>query len=117
VTTTGKDILLLSQLKLIEALLRLQSFVAGISKSSVGKPPGTRWLSFVVFFYSPKTVELTFKPIIGEWQHEIFEALKEKRTIKARWISMRYRWAFLKAMGLSKVWEAIEKVVGLVKKG
>jgi hypothetical protein len=98
--------------------LFIQALSSSLRRESViRKGPGTRWLAFVEFFYSPKTVELTFKPLIAEWQHEIFEALKEGRTRKVYWISMRHRWYFLKAMGLSELLEAIEKVVGLVKKG
>lgn len=88
-----------------------------IAACDVYKAPGSKLLAFVEFFYSPKTVEHTFKPLVADWHHELFEALKTKRTWKALWISVRYRYAFIKAMGLSKVWSAIETVFGLVKKG
>ncbi|MCI0662209.1 MAG: hypothetical protein L0220_14155 [Acidobacteria bacterium] len=72
-------------------------------------PPGQLLLSIVDFFYSPKYVEGTFKPLIADLQYEYFEALKSNRQWKAKWIRVRYCWAFAKAMGLSKALSVIKK--------
>lgn len=68
----------------------------------IKKAPGTLPLSIVEFFYSPTTVEETFKPLVADWQMEYFDALSQKRRWKARWISFRYTCCFIHAMGLSK---------------
>jgi len=75
---------------------------AEITSARIKKPPGSLLLGITDFFFSKKTVALTFKPLIADWQAEYFEALEEKRYCKARWVSVRYYWAFAKACGLSK---------------
>jgi hypothetical protein len=77
--------------------------------------PGTKLLSFVEFFYSPETVEEVFKRIIADWRIEYFEALKQNRTIKARWISVRYRYSFVVAMGVSKVYSLFRSIISVRK--
>jgi hypothetical protein len=78
------------------------------------KAPGTRLLTIVDFLFRSITVELTFKPLISDWQSEYFEALNQGCTIKARWISIRYRFAFsctfIMAMGLSKVFSLFKQI-------
>lgn len=68
------------------------------------------------FFFSPKKVENVFKPIIADWHHEYFDALKQGRKWKARWISVRYNYAFIMALGLSKVWSLVEKATSVITK-
>jgi len=70
--------------------------------------PGAKLLVLVDFLFSPKTVEQTFKPIIADWRNEYFEALKDKREWKARWISTRYRISFITSMFLSKVFSLMK---------
>lgn len=77
----------------------------------VTRPPGTRFLAVADFLYSPKTVELTFKAIVADWQSEYFESLKQGRHLKAKWISVRYMVKFLTAMGLSKVLSFIRSLL------
>ena len=77
---------------------------------SFAATPGSMWLSLVDFLYSAKTVEKVFKPIVADWRKEYFEALKAKRMLKARWISFRYYWALLKAMGLSQVFVFVVQI-------
>jgi len=72
--------------------------------------PGLKLLSIVEFFFSPTTVEETFKPTVADWHSEYFEALKQKKFWRARWISVRYTYRFIVAMGLSKVLFAIRSV-------
>lgn len=79
--------------------------VPGTKLQKIKKAPGARLLSIVEFFYSPATVEETFKSIVADWQAEYFDALSRKRRWKARWISVRYTCRFVHAMGLSKVLE------------
>jgi hypothetical protein len=78
------------------------------------KAPGVRLLAIVDFLFRPKTVSLTFEPLIAEWHSEYFEALNQKRKYKARWITFRYRIhfarTFVMALGLSKVFSLFEKL-------
>lgn len=76
----------------------------------VEKPPGTLMLKVTDFFFSKKTVLLTFQPLIADWQEEYFEALSGKRYHKARWVSLRYYWAFAKACFLSKLAEFLRNI-------
>ncbi len=50
------------------------------------------------FLYSNKTQKEIFEPIVADWQEEYFEALFKKEIWKARWINVRYTYAFLAAM-------------------
>ncbi len=50
------------------------------------------------FFYSPKNQKEVFEPIVIDLQEEYFEALFKKEIWKARWINLRYTYAFLTAM-------------------
>ena len=94
------------------AAVRLSKIIAELqSRSKIDSAPGSRILSIVEFFYSPKTVEEVFKPIIADWRIEYFEALKHNRTIKARWISLRYKYDFAKAMGVSKVYSLFRGIL------
>lgn len=77
--------------------------------------PGTRLLSVAEFFYSPKTVEEVFKPIIADWRTEYFDALTQNRSLKARWISVRYKYHFVLAMGLSKVYSLFRSILSARK--
>lgn len=77
--------------------------------------PGTWWLQLVDFFFSPKTVEQTFKPIVADWRTEYTEALHQKRFLKARWINVRYTYHFIMAMGLSKLFSIIKSVKSVIK--
>jgi hypothetical protein len=85
------------------------------SRPKIKQAPGTKLLSFVEFFYSPKTVEEVFKPVIADWRTEYFDALKQKRTIKAHWISVRYKYHFVVAMGVSKVYSLFRSILSARK--
>jgi hypothetical protein len=97
-----KEADLISLLKLVFLLSAIYS-VARSARVRLQQPPGSIWLSFVDFLYSATTVEKVFKPIVADWRMEYFDALKAKRPLKARWISFRYYWSMLKAMGISQV--------------
>lgn len=79
--------------------------------SKIELAPGSRLLSIADFFYSAKTVEEVFEPIIADWRTEYFEALKQNRTIKARWISLRYKYDFAKAMGANKAYSLFRGIL------
>lgn len=99
---------LLSLLKIVFLVAALQSVVRS-SRVRMQEPPGSMWLSLVDFLYSRSTVEKVFKPIVADWRTEYFEALKAKRMLKARWISFRYYWSMLKAMGISQVLQLLSR--------
>ena len=52
----------------------------------------------VHFFYSDKIQKEVFDPIVADWQEEYFEALFKKEIWKARWINVRYTYAFIITM-------------------
>jgi hypothetical protein len=84
-------------------------------ESRITKAPGAILLSFVDFFFSPKVVEQTFKPLVADWRFEYFEALHQGRTLKARWISARYRYSFIMAMSLSKIFSLLKQIKSVTK--
>jgi len=69
-----------------------------ISRKKIISPPGLHLFSIVDFFYSPKTVKEVFKQTLDDWHEEYFEALFKKEFLKARWINVRYTYAFFAAM-------------------
>lgn len=89
------------------------SYIKSTKSSKIKTPPGTYWLCYVDFFFSKKYVEATFKPLVGDWQEEYFEAFHQKRFWKARWINLRYSYAFFKAMGLTKIVEWVKKIASM----
>jgi hypothetical protein len=76
----------------------------------ISQAPGAKLLSIVEYLYSPKIVEGVFKQIVGDWRTEYFDALKEGRNLKAYWISVRYTFSFVMAMGLSKLFSVIRGI-------
>jgi len=82
--------------------------LSGLSKRQlVKRPPGTRLLQIADFLSSPTNVEQVFEPLVADWQKEYFDALQQGRTLKARWISVRYYWRSILALGLSKVFSLL----------
>jgi hypothetical protein len=86
-----------------------------LANHSLSKLPGAILLTTVDFLFSPITVEKTFKPLVADWRYEYFEALKQGRTYKAHWISIRYRCAFVWAMSLSKVFSLLKQLKSISK--
>lgn len=67
-------------------------------------PPGQKLLRISEFLFSPKTVTLTFKPLIADWQFEYFESLKAKRNrVHRLFMRLRYTCEYAKACGFSKL--------------
>lgn len=56
------------------------------------------FLKITTFLYSTQTQKQVFEPIASDWEEEYFEALFKKEIWKARWINVRYTYAFLAAM-------------------
>lgn len=61
-------------------------------------PLSSNTLKMSSFLCAKKTQKDTFEPIVADWQEEYFEALFKKEIWKARWINIRYTYAFLSAM-------------------
>ncbi len=72
--------------------------------------------SFSEFCFSKKNNKEVFTPLVADWQEEYFEALFKKENWKARWINVRYTYAFLTAMWQkSPIGDLIEFVVKIAK--
>jgi hypothetical protein len=107
--------LLANSRSLIPTLFSKLSHLRSARKARINKPPGTVLLSIVDFLYSPKIVEETFKPIAADWRTEYFDALKQTRDWKAKWISIRYTYRFILAMGLSKFFSVVRGFISANK--
>ncbi len=69
------------------------------------------------FLFSKKNQEEVFYQIIADWQEEYFEALFKKEIWKARWINVRYTYAFIGVMRQkSPIGDLIEFVIKVAKK-
>jgi hypothetical protein len=86
-----------------EVLHSLKSRAVEARRGKIRKAPGTTLLAFAEWVFSEKKVEREFKPIIAEWRYEYYNALVQKRTIKAEWISTRWRYGFFKSMVKTEV--------------
>jgi hypothetical protein len=75
--------------------------------------PGSYLLELAEISFSPEAIELTFKPIVADWQKEYFTALAQRRPVKARWISARYALKFLAAMALSKLGTLVRRITSV----
>jgi hypothetical protein len=62
------------------------------------KHSASNFLIISYFLFSAKTQKEIFEPIVADWQEEYFEALFKKEIWKARWINVRYTYAFLGVM-------------------
>ncbi|HVG18120.1 MAG TPA: hypothetical protein VNI02_03640 [Blastocatellia bacterium] len=104
-----------SSIWIIIRLIDTQTLKAQNSKCQLVNAPGARLLALTDFLFSQATVENTFKPIIADWRYEYFEALKQNRKWKARWISVRYRFSFINTMTLSKVFSLLKQIKSVTK--
>jgi hypothetical protein len=87
---------------------------------SLGKilaPPGCRLWNLAEFFCTKRTYGSIFIPLLAEFQHEYFDALKNDREWKARWLRVLYCGAFFKSAGLNvamrflrEAWDRFKKV-------
>lgn len=82
----------------------------------IKRPPGSNLLTIADFLFHKETVDSVFMQIVCDWRAEYFEVLAEKRNIKARWVSTRWRYSFYVAMfKQSPVGELIDVVLKVVK--
>lgn len=73
-------------------------------------------LQLTQFIYSSKYQNEVFNPIVLDWQEEYFEALGKKEIWKARWINVRYTYAFIGAMiQKSPIGDIFELVIKIIK--
>lgn len=103
-----------SVISLFSALLISRKNNASI-KSLISCPPGAILLAIVDFLFSHRYVEHTFKSLVADWRYEYFEALKQGRTYKAHWISARYRYRFIMAMSLSRIFSLLKQLRSVSK--
>ncbi len=81
-----------------------------------GRLTNIEFVYIIRFLYSSKTRKEIFEPIIADWQEEYFEALFKKEIWKARWINVRYIYAFLGAMWQkSPIGDLIEFIIKFAK--
>ncbi len=79
-------------------------------------PTDAKLLAISKILYSAKIQRELFEPIVADWQEEYFEALLKKEIRKARWINVRYTYAFLAAMWQkSPIGDLIEFISKLAK--
>jgi hypothetical protein len=83
---------------------------------AIEAPPGRLLLKLADFFFSSNAMTFTFEPLVADWHHEYFEALAESRFWKARWLCVRYYWAFAKAFGLARIFDALKAFTQVLTK-
>jgi hypothetical protein len=71
------------------------------ARKKVILPPGSRLWNLADFFCTKKTYDSVFCPLLADFQYEYFEALKDGREWKARWLRVLYFGAFFKSAGLN----------------
>jgi hypothetical protein len=77
---------------------------------------GNKFGNIVKFLFGDKNQKEIFEPIVTDWQEEYFEALFKKEMWKARWINVRYTYAFIIAMWQkSPIGDLIEFVSKIAK--
>lgn len=81
----------------------------------ISRPPGSFILLIGSFFYSEKTYETVFLQMVNDMRDEYFSALHCGRIWKARWIRVRYGFAFLNVVGLKSYFGLMEKLIGILK--
>ncbi len=87
-----------------------------INKSKIYSPPSSSLLKITAFLYSQQTQKQVFEITFADWQEEYFEALSKKEIWKARWINVRYTYAFLAAMWMkSPIGDLIEFIQKFAK--
>lgn len=79
-------------------------------RQTLHNAPGSKLIKVASFLYSPKIVENVFMPLVHDWRLEYFEAFNNKNRWKARWISVRYRWAFFEVIVISKVLSLLKAI-------
>lgn len=81
------------------------------------KPPGAQLMRIARFLFSREAIDEVFVPTYNDFWHEYAEAKVKGEDWKARWIRLRYYWAFAKTSGLLKAFEWVwDRVKGILEK-
>ena len=98
-------------------LIIISGIIGNLNRSLLlGQPISVRFSQISDFLFSGKNQKEVFEPIVADWQEEYFEALSKKEMRKARWINVRYTYAFLAAMWMkSPIGDLIEFVIKIAK--
>jgi hypothetical protein len=70
-------------------------------RERIFRPPGLPLWRVAKFLCTNKTYDSIFSPLLADFHHEYFEALKAGRKWKARWLLVLYCGAFFKSAGLN----------------
>ncbi len=85
--------------------------------SVIIKPPGAQLMRIARFLFSREAIDEVFVPTYNDFWHEYAEAKVKEENWKARWIRLRYYWAFAKTSGLLKAFEWVwDRVKGILEK-
>jgi hypothetical protein len=72
-------------------------------ENRISRPPGSNLLWIADFFCSKKTKQQITDEVISTMQYEYYEALNEKRKVKAAWIHVRGCWSFFNSLTLHRI--------------
>ncbi|MDQ3747467.1 MAG: hypothetical protein M3367_00415 [Acidobacteriota bacterium] len=98
------------------SLYVLKMFLDLLSLFKVQKAPGSKLIAVADFLFKKQIVKGVFEQIVCDWRNDYFEALSEKRLMKARWISIRGHWEFYcAAFKQSPIGDLIEEIRKFVK--
>ncbi len=107
--------------KVSDALLRrnleamTKAFERASAKAAIEMPPGIRMLRCAGALFSKKTIERVFEPIVADYQHEVFEAIKSGRCqAEVRRIQERHWIGFVLAVAC-QIAGSIGKLVRALK--
>lgn len=81
----------------------------------ISKPPGSMFMSVTSFLFSSKTVGLVFEPAVNDMRNEYYESMLEGDKIKANWILIKYRIAFVNVFISRLSTSAVKKIIDLMK--
>ena len=74
-------------------------------------------MRFARFFFSKEAAEEVFVPAYNDFFYEYVQAKAREENWKARWLCMRYYWAFAKTSGMLKAFEWVwDRVKGILEK-
>lgn len=96
--TYSKVLLIFSLLIIVIGIIYLLFKSTDVKAFPLKQSMFSRFAHITNFFFSRRNQKEIFEPIIADWQEEYFEALSKNEIWKARWINVRYTYAFLGAM-------------------
>jgi len=109
--------IVISTIKLVEKNEYLARAWALPRPGVIIKPPGAQLMRTARFLFSKEAIDEVFVPTYNDFWHEYAEAKVKGEDWKARWIRLRYYWAFAKTSGLLKAFEWVwDRVKGILEK-